>query len=339
MFARPFCAVAKRAHAAAGGSEGSGAAVADWWLHRGADWACSRLSPAPGTTFPDWGPVVKEWQAESLAGFMEWSFIIAVVIIPITRHVLDIVFLHLGQWALTPVMGMRPGPEDLTLVKWREACWKLLTYSGLSLYGAFVVVSEPWLMNTRLLWEDWPAQNHTFALRLWYALEFGLYAYGLVDLLVWEAVRNDYYAMILHHVSTLALVFGSFWFGFLRIGCLVLLINDFVDLWFEGAKIANYAKAERTSTWFYMAFAVTWLLLRQIYCPFWIMWSCCAESWSLVEKFGPNSFNVGTWLAFNVLLNVLQVQHTYWFVFIVAKVQLSVSISVIGRRDTDMSED
>lgn len=44
-------------------------------------------------------------------------------------------------------------------------------------------------------------------------------------------------------------------------------------------------------------------------------------------------------VAFNSLLMVLEIQHTYWFVFIVQKVQLKFSIRVIGRYDTDLTED
>lgn len=36
---------------------------------------------------------------------------------------------------------------------------------------------------------------------------------GLVDIIVWEAVRSDYFSMIIHHISTLSLLFGSFYFG------------------------------------------------------------------------------------------------------------------------------
>lgn len=38
-------------------------------------------------------------------------------------------------------------------------------------------------------------------------------AAGLVDIIVWEAVRSDYFSMIIHHISTLSLLFGSFYFG------------------------------------------------------------------------------------------------------------------------------
>jgi hypothetical protein len=103
---------------------------------------------------------------------------------------------------------------DVTFLKWREASWKLLTYGTLTAFGVASCAGEPWLRDTSLLWAGWPyAQTHSASLRFWYAAEFGLYAYGLVDLLVWEASRGDYYAMILHHVATLALLGGSFAYG------------------------------------------------------------------------------------------------------------------------------
>ena len=141
-----------------------------------------------------------------------------ILVIPGARYGLDFLFMRLGQRTLAPIMGRVPEPEDMTLVKWREACWKMLTYTGLAVFGAFVVNGEPWVADTQRLWLGWPAQQHSRSLVFWYCAEFGLYGYGLVDLLVWEAMRNDYFAMIIHHVSTLSLLFGSYYFGFLRIG-------------------------------------------------------------------------------------------------------------------------
>lgn len=42
---------------------------------------------------------------------------------------------------------------------------------------------------------------------------------------------------------------------------------------------------------------------------------------------------------FNSLVMVLEIQHTYWFVFILQKVKVTFSIRVIGRYDTDLTED
>lgn len=70
---------------------------------------------------------------------------------------------RLGQRVLAPVMGFVPEPTDITVVKWREACWKLLTYAGLSLYGLFVILGEEWVLDTSKLWQGWPRQHHSCA--------------------------------------------------------------------------------------------------------------------------------------------------------------------------------
>lgn len=57
-----------------------------------------------------------------------------------------------------------------------------------------------------------------------------------------------------------------------------MIMNDFVDVWFEGAKLANYAHKKETSTFFYVSFVVTWFFLRQLYCPWVLQWTCwCAQ--------------------------------------------------------------
>lgn len=68
---------------------------------------------------------------------------------------------RLGQRVLAQVMGFVPEPSDITVVKWREACWKLLTYAGLSIYGVFVLAGEDFVLDTGNLWQGWPRQNHS----------------------------------------------------------------------------------------------------------------------------------------------------------------------------------
>ena len=115
------------------------------------------------------GPGVHRWWALGGVSFLREAFAIAAFAIPLARTILDFVFLKLGQRVLARVMrGVVPGPDDVTLIKWREACWKALMYFGLAAFGAYVVAGEPWLTDTARLWLDWPEQTHSYALRLWY---------------------------------------------------------------------------------------------------------------------------------------------------------------------------
>ena len=186
--------------------------------------------------------------------------------------------------------------------------------------------------DTKLLWRGWPSeQHHSHSLRAWYAVEMGLYLYAVLDLLLWEAVRGDYYAIILHHSSTIALLGASFFYGFLRAGAMLLMLNDFVDIWFEGAKLAKYARAENTSTAFFLAFVASWAYLRQLYCPFSFSTSMLRDGWGLVERYGPSTRHIGIWAAFNVLVWSLILLHSYWFFFLLQKIRVNVRVHVTIR--------
>ena len=217
----------------------------------------------------------------------------------------------------------------MLFTKWREACWRLTHYAGLAALGVLSTMGEPWMADTPLLWRGWPHEHvHTPALVYWYSIEFGLYLYALADLLLWEATRGDYYAMILHHVATLALLAASFHYSFLRAGCILLMLNDFVDLWFEGAKLAKYAAAENVSTAFFLAFVASWAWLRQVYAPFELIPSLARDGWELVETYGPDVRHVTILSAFLSMVALLVGLHTYWFVFLCQKIKVSVSIHV-----------
>jgi hypothetical protein len=230
---------------------------------------------------------------------------------------------------LLPAAGVTCSPEDVTFTKWREACWRLATYALLTVFGVVSCAAEPWVADTKLLLQGWPAAHvHSAPLQQWYAIEMGLYMYSLADLLLWEAPRGDYYAMILHHVATLTLLGGSFYYSFLRAGAMIMMVNDFVDFWFEGAKLAKYAAAENVSTAFFLAFVASWAWLRQIYTPFNFWYSVAIDGWGLVEQYGPSTEHVVIWAVFLLLIIVVIVLHTYWFVFLLQKIKVSVSINV-----------
>ena len=230
---------------------------------------------------------------------------------------------------LLPTFPPSNEPDELLFTKWREACWRLTHYAGLAALGILSTAHEPWLRDTQLLWQGWPHEHgHTQALVVWYSIEFGLYLYALADLLFWEAVRGDYYSMIIHHTATLSLLAASFHYSFLRAGCVLLMLNDFVDLWFEGAKLAKYAAAENVSTGFFLAFVISWAWLRQLYAPFELIPSLARDGWVLVETYGPNVRHVTILSAFLSLVVVLVALHTYWFVFLCQKIKVSVSIHV-----------
>jgi very-long-chain ceramide synthase len=46
-----------------------------------------------------------------------------------------------------------------------------------------------------------------------------------------EARRKDHFQMMTHHVITIALIGASYYTNFTRVGCLVLVLMDWCDIW------------------------------------------------------------------------------------------------------------
>ncbi|KAK8949772.1 ASC1-like protein 3 [Platanthera guangdongensis] len=67
---------------------------------------------------------------------------------------------------------------------------------------------------------------------------------------------------------------------FFRIGTVILALHDASDVFLEGAKIFKYAEKEMAASLFFAFFALSWLLLRLFFFPFWII---RASSYYLIE--------------------------------------------------------
>ncbi len=62
-----------------------------------------------------------------------------------------------------------------------------------------------------------------------------------------------------------------------RVGSIVMLLHDPSDVFLEGAKICNYADWDIPATSLFAALLVSWLILRLVLLPFWVVRSClCA---------------------------------------------------------------
>ena len=56
-------------------------------------------------------------------------------------------------------------------------------------------------------------------------------------------------------------------------GSIVLALHDVSDVFMEAAKLAKYAGQEVGASILFGLFALSWLLLRLIFFPFFIIWS------------------------------------------------------------------
>lgn len=59
----------------------------------------------------------------------------------------------------------------------------------------------------------------------------------------------------------------------MRVGSVILALHGASDVFLEVVKMSKYSGAEGLASFSFMLFVISWLILRLIYYPFWIMQS------------------------------------------------------------------
>ncbi|KAL9662950.1 hypothetical protein QQ045_027786 [Rhodiola kirilowii] len=256
----------------------------------------------------------KKDNAFLLAGYFAVGFVAA-------RFLLDrYVFRSIAIWLLS--CGARPLKFDDTtqakIVKCTESMWKLAYYACVEAWVLSIVYSEPWFSDTREYFHGWPNQELKLPLKLFYMCQCGFYVYSIAALLTWETRRKDFSVMMSHHVVTVILISYSYYLGFFRIGSIVLALHDASDVFLETAKLFKYAEKELGASVFFGMFAVSWLILRLIFFPFWIIRS---TSYDLIAYIKSSAqYPKLLYYVFNGMLLTLLVFHIYWWYLIYAMI-------------------
>ncbi|XP_048128911.1 ceramide synthase LOH2-like isoform X2 [Rhodamnia argentea] len=101
---------------------------------------------------------------------------------------------------------------------------------------------------------------------------------------------------------------------FFRIGSIILALHDASDVLMEAAKVFKYSEKEFRASLCFALFALSWLVLRLIFFPFWVI---KASSYHVREVVPLSEFyGCSLYYIFNTMLLTLLVFHIYWWVLI-----------------------
>ncbi|KAG8652307.1 hypothetical protein MANES_06G077800v8 [Manihot esculenta] len=205
--------------------------------------------------------------------------------------------------------------------KFKESAWKCIYFLSGEILILAVTCNEPWFTNTKFFWvgpgsQAWPDQKMKLKLKAVYMYAAGFYTYSIFALIFWETRRSDFGVSMSHHVATVILIVLSYIFRFVRVGSVVLALHDASDIFLEIGKMSKYSGAEGIASFAFILFVLSWIILRLIYYPFWVLWSTSYEVVQTLDKEkhpvdGPIYYYV-----FNTLLYCLLVLHIYWWVLI-----------------------
>jgi len=79
------------------------------------------------------------------------------------------------------------------------------------------------------LWAGYPHIPLAGIVKLYYLMQMSLYVHGVL-LLNAEAPRKDHWQMMAHHVVTITLIVTSYAYNFTRVGCLIMVLMDWCDI-------------------------------------------------------------------------------------------------------------
>ncbi|KAJ8763870.1 hypothetical protein K2173_003652 [Erythroxylum novogranatense] len=205
--------------------------------------------------------------------------------------------------------------------KFKESAWKCIYFLSGEILALCVTYHEPWFSNTQNFWvgpgnQVWPDLKMKLKLKGLYMYAAGFYTYSIFALIFWETRRSDFGVSMGHHVATVILIILSYIFRFGRIGSVVLALHDASDILLEVGKMSKYSGAEGLASFAFILFVLSWILLRLIYYPFWILWSTSYEVVLTLDKDKHPVDGPIYYYTFNTLLYCLLVLHIYWWILI-----------------------
>ncbi|XP_054785660.1 ceramide synthase LOH2 isoform X1 [Prosopis cineraria] len=204
------------------------------------------------------------------------------------------------------------------IVKCSESMWKLAYYATVEFFVLNFNYHEPWFRDIKLYFNGWPNQELKSPLKIFYMCQCGFYLYSIAALLTWETRRKDFSVMMSHHIITVILIGTSYVTRFFRIGSIVLALHDASDIFMEAAKVFKYSGREFFASVFFGCFAISWLILRLIFYPFWVI---KASSYNIRECLNLSEvYPRFLYYLFNTLLIMLLVFHIYWWILICAMI-------------------
>ncbi|XP_026394558.1 LAG1 longevity assurance homolog 2-like isoform X2 [Papaver somniferum] len=263
------------------------------------------------------------WSRDGVPEVKHFSIAIFFAIFFIAAHFfLDaFLFQKFAKWLLSD--GIVPLKMTKSIkrkvAKCSESMWKLTYYGTVQACLLTVIYHEPWSRDINQYFKGWPNQELKLPFTLLYMCQCGFYLYSIAALLTWETRRKDFSIMMSHHIVTVFLIGFSYFTSFFRIGLIVVALHDACDVFMEAAKVFKYSENEFAASVIFGFFAVSWVILRLVFFPFWVI-RC--SSYNLIEVLKlSEAYHTFLYYFFNTMLLTLLNFHIYWWILIYSMIR------------------
>ncbi|TVY62264.1 Sphingosine N-acyltransferase-like protein FUM18 [Lachnellula suecica] len=192
------------------------------------------------------------------AGFDDSYFVIFCIVLftGLRAGLMDYILAPLAKhWGISK-------KKDIT--RFSEQGWMLIYYNVLCPLGMHLYYNSPYFLNMAELWTNWP-QRELSGLMKAYILAQWSYCIQEVFVINIEDRRKDHWQMLTHHFVTIFLITASYSYHQTRVGSLILMQMDFIDLVLPLAKCLKYLGYTTICDIVFGVFIVSWLLTRHVF--------------------------------------------------------------------------
>ncbi|KAF4574568.1 sphingosine N-acyltransferase family protein [Pleurotus pulmonarius] len=246
-----------------------------------------------------------------------------------------------GHASATPHSSKQTKRIHRSVLRFAEQGYQFIYYTLQWCYGFYVHRNLPTrVLDPTDVWLGYPHLPLAGPLKFYYLTQTAFYTHQILVLNA-EARRKDHYQMLAHHIITVALMGASYFLNFTRVGCLIMVIMDWCDIFFPLAKMTSYLSISQTLTDIIFGFWVlSWAVTRHVLFIF-VMLSTYNDPPRFIKyEWAPERgwfVTTSTMRMFNVMLFALQVLQIIWGTMI-ARIAWRVIAGTSGASD-DRSDD
>ncbi|KAK4451086.1 TLC domain-containing protein [Podospora aff. communis PSN243] len=180
------------------------------------------------------------------------------------------------EYILAPFAKANGIEKRKDLTRFSEQAWLLVYYLVFWPLGLYIYLKSPYFWNLRELWTDWPNREITGLMKGYMLAQLAFWVQQVLVINI-EERRKDYWQMLTHHFVTISLMYGSYRYGYTRVGNLILVLMDVVDIFLPAAKCLKYLGYRTLCDYMFGVFMVSWLIARHIFYPM-VCWSVWAQT-------------------------------------------------------------
>ncbi|PFH55792.1 hypothetical protein XA68_17616 [Ophiocordyceps unilateralis] len=180
------------------------------------------------------------------------------------------------EYVLVPFARLQGLTKRKALTRFSEQAWLFAYYSVFWSVGMYIYTTSPYFLNLRELWTGWPIREIDGLTKLYILAQLAFWLQQILVVNI-EDRRKDHWQMLSHHIVTTMLVYSCYCYHQTRVGNLVLVIMDVVDLFFPIAKCLKYTGHRTLCDIAFGIFMLSWFVARHIFYMM-ICWSVYAHT-------------------------------------------------------------